>query len=101
MHEPEDEEQEPRSVEELRRAIDAVDDVLMTTFVERLALANEMARRKLLDRRPIYDPEREDAILLRALHQPGGEHVAAAMRGLIGVCRLKMHAMTEQTNDPV
>jgi chorismate mutase len=91
----------PRSVEELRRLIDVIDGLLMTTAVERFALAREMAERKLLDGRPMYDPQREDEIILRANQLPGGEHVAAVMRGLITVSRTMMLAMTEQDNDPV
>lgn len=53
----------------LREEIDGVDDQMRRLFERRMALAGEIAESKRRENRPIYDPEREKALLERNARQ--------------------------------
>ena len=49
--------------DQIREAIDAVDDQLLQLFQKRMTFANYMAEYKTVRNAPIYNKEREDAII--------------------------------------
>jgi chorismate mutase len=60
----------PPPLEELRRAIDAVDDGLLDLVVRRGELVAEVGRAKTTNDAPIYRPAREAQIMRRLLARP-------------------------------
>ncbi len=56
-------------LDELRAAIDAVDEKLVGLLNERAALALEIGRWKRARNRPLYDPKREAQVLRRVRNQ--------------------------------
>jgi len=51
------------TVEELRRQIDETDSAIIKMFEQRMQLSRLMARAKATEGRPVFDPERERAVL--------------------------------------
>ncbi len=54
-----------RRLEELRQAVDQIDDAIITLLSKRFDLAESIADLKHLAQLPIYSPEREAGILKR------------------------------------
>lgn len=55
--------------DQIREAIDAVDDQLLQLFQKRMTLAKDMAEYKTESNAPIYNKEREDAIIANVVNQ--------------------------------
>ena len=56
---------------EIRTKIDQVDDQLLKLFLERMALADEVAAYKNAHNQPILNKERERAVLAKVTEQAG------------------------------
>ncbi len=70
-------------INELRKKINAIDDVLSDAFKKRMEVALEIARYKQENGLPVYDPRREQAVLER-LTADCDDVMAAFMRDLYG-----------------
>ena len=83
--------QAPRSLAELRTAIDAVDRELLDALNRRAALANEVGELKRAEGSPVFRPEREAQVIngLQAAN-PGplkASNVANIWREIMSACR--------------
>ena len=69
-------------LEEARKRIDAVDEELVTLFLERMTLSGEIARAKAEEGLAVFDPEREEKVLERVAAQSGdmGSYTAGLYR---------------------
>jgi len=81
----------PRTLEELRSAIDAVDRELLTLLNRRAALAHEVGELKRAEGSPVFRPERETQVIhgLQQLNQGPlkSENVATIWREIMSACR--------------
>ena len=56
---------------DIRVKIDAIDDELLKLFLERMALADEVAAYKNANKQPILNKERERAVLAKVTEKAG------------------------------
>ncbi|MCF6247334.1 MAG: chorismate mutase, partial [Desulfobacula sp.] len=97
-----------KTLDELRQAIDAVDDKVLSLIYERAALASEVGEHKKNQpaNTPFYVPSREAAIIRRLLNKNGkdadkkhntripDEAIHGIFREIIGACLALEHPMT-------
>lgn len=80
-----------RSVSDLRKEIDAIDDQIVELLNKRAELALEIGQHKTRTRAHYFTPEREGAILKRLVQKSRGPLPAAALRAVyrevISACR--------------
>src|SRR6185312_3860270 len=70
------------SLDELRRAIDALDDDMLTLLEQRADLAERIAAAKRAVHLATYDPERERAVLRRLETRGAGRFPSEAIRAV-------------------
>lgn len=74
----------------LRQEIDALDEVILTAFVKRMALAKEIARIKKEEDLPTLQPGREEEVLRRARTLAGDDlapYAEELLKTLMGLSR--------------
>jgi chorismate mutase/prephenate dehydratase len=78
------------SLDDLRRAIDGIDDEILALLERRAGLARDVAKAKQASRVPTYDPERERAVLDRLEAKSAGrfprEAIRAVFREVMSAC---------------
>ncbi len=72
-----------RDIIELRKRIDEIDEKLVSIFTERMDIAEEVARYKTENNKPVFDPERERE-LLNKVENKAGEKYGNYTRKLYG-----------------
>lgn len=72
-----------RTLEQVRRDIDAIDGLLVNVLENRFALAREAREIKKHHQKPFHDPERENELASRAPEGP----VRDCYAGVIRACR--------------
>lgn len=86
------------TVEELRERIDEIDRELVKMIAERAGLAREIGLMKTGDGKPIYSPEREQAVLnnwLSVPHDPlSDDALTAVFHEVISACRAMASPIT-------
>src|SRR5215471_3343096 len=80
-----------KSVTDLRKEIDAIDDQIVELLNRRAELAKEIGQHKARARSHYFTPEREDTVLKRLVHRSRGTMPADALRAvyreIISACR--------------
>jgi len=88
-------------LKELRLKIDSIDDSIIKMLRERVAVAREIGEAK--GSRPVYDPEREMAVIRRLQDLApdiDGEALASVYTDVIALCRSVQMKKTGQEDHP-
>ncbi|QSX07901.1 chorismate mutase [Alkalibacter rhizosphaerae] len=72
-----------RNLEEVRKDIDAINQEMVRLFLRRMELSEEVVRYKMEHQLPIYDKEREQAIVEAMVKTGDPGHLEAYLRDFL------------------
>ena len=87
-------------LQECRKRIDAIDDQIIRLFEERMEISGEIAGYKIRTGKPVFDPEREAAVIEGVRRKTrsdfNADGAAELFRKIMEISRKRQHQLMEE-----